>query len=224
MRAILDGQGLTRNLSTLKNLIAYSADWSDWMGFQHPGENGQWPHLDALFADANIDLVGFDNYLPLSDWTTASGGLDVANWNAPAPSIVGPAFDMGSAAVAAGSTSIDCGLIAASPAALVDCGTVTATAWPPASPAFNGLGLTGAPTILSKPYLKANIEGGQYFNWFYDNSNNDGRGATQWIEPTNLAAGRRPAGSGAQSLFSEPADPRQQAAPLVVEQSAFRPL
>ena len=46
------------------------------MGFQHPGENGQWPHLDQLWAHANIDLVCFDNYLPLSDWTTAAGGLD----------------------------------------------------------------------------------------------------------------------------------------------------
>ena len=60
----------TKNLATLKNLVAYSADWSDWMGFQHPGENGQWPHLDALWAAVDIDLVGFDNYLPLSDWTT----------------------------------------------------------------------------------------------------------------------------------------------------------
>ena len=89
VRAIFDGQGLTKNLSTLTNLIAYSADWSDWMGFQHPGENGQWPHLDALWASPDIDLVGFDNYLPLSDWTTGDGGLDATNWQAPAPSGAG---------------------------------------------------------------------------------------------------------------------------------------
>ena len=56
------------------------------MGYQHPGENGQWPHLDQLYAHNNIDLVSFDNYLPLSDWTTGDGGLDAQNWLVPAPS------------------------------------------------------------------------------------------------------------------------------------------
>ena len=41
---------------------------------------------------------------------------------------------------------------------------------------MNGLGLSGAPTIYSEPYLAANIEGGEGFNWFYNDSNNDGRG------------------------------------------------
>ncbi len=86
VRSVFDGAGLTKNLSGLENLVTYSADWSSWMGWQHPGENGQWPHLDQLWAHANIDLVVFDNYLPLSDWTTGGGGLDVVNWSAPAPS------------------------------------------------------------------------------------------------------------------------------------------
>jgi hypothetical protein len=136
VRSIFDGQGLTKNLSTLSNLIAYSADWSDWMGFQHPGANGQWPHLDALWASSDIDFVGFDNYLPLSDWTTGEGGLDALNWLSPAPSV----------------------------------------AWPPSAGAMNGLGLSGAPTIYSPSYLKANIEGGEKFNWYYNDGNNDGRG------------------------------------------------
>ncbi len=80
VRAIFDGQGLAKNAAALTNLVAYSADWSDWMGFQHAGANGQWPHLDALWADANIDVAGLDNYLPLSDWTTGDGGLDAQNW------------------------------------------------------------------------------------------------------------------------------------------------
>jgi len=83
-RGVFDAAGLTKNLAGLTNLIAYSADWSDWMGFQHPGANGQWPHLDSLYASTNIDFVAFDNYLPLSDWTS-QGGLDAANWQAPAP-------------------------------------------------------------------------------------------------------------------------------------------
>ena len=86
VRAIFDGQGLTKSVATLSNLVAYSADWSDWMGFQHPGANGQWPHLDALWSDSNIDVVGLDNYLPLSDWTTGDGGLDARSWLAPRPS------------------------------------------------------------------------------------------------------------------------------------------
>jgi uncharacterized protein (TIGR02217 family) len=136
VRAILDGQGLTKNTATLSNLIAYSADWSVWMGFQHPGESGQWPHLDQLFAQSDIDVVGIDNYLPLSDWTTGGGGLDVVNWNAPAPGGV----------------------------------------WPPGTAAMSGLGLSGPPTIYSLAYLKANIEGGEKFDWYYNDSANDGRG------------------------------------------------
>ena len=85
VRGIFDGAGLARVATNLHNLIAYSADWSDWMGVQHPGANGQWPHLDQLYASPAIDLVSFDNYLPLSDWTTGTGGLDATNWSAPAP-------------------------------------------------------------------------------------------------------------------------------------------
>ena len=85
VRSVFDGAGLTKNLAGLTNLVTYSADWSDWMGFQHPGANGQWPHLDSLYSSTNIDFVSFDNYLPLSDWTTGPGGLDAQNWRAPAP-------------------------------------------------------------------------------------------------------------------------------------------
>ena len=160
VRAIFDGQGLTKNVATLGNLISYAADWSVWMGYQHPGANGQWPHLDQLWAKASIDIVGIDNYMPLSDWTTGGGGLDVANWSTPA----------------------------------------YAGAWPPPAASMNGLGLSGSPTLLSKPYLKANIEGGEKFNWFYNDSNNLGRaldpnGSDQFVslpEGDRLAQSRNP--------------------------------
>jgi hypothetical protein len=77
VRTIFNTAGLTKDAANLHNLIAYSADWSVWMGYQHPGENGQWPHLDQLYASSNIDLVSFDNYLPLSDWTTGNGMIKV---------------------------------------------------------------------------------------------------------------------------------------------------
>jgi hypothetical protein len=137
VRSTFDNLGYTKSLSDLENLIAYSADWSSWMGWQHAGEDGQWPHLDQLYANPNIDYVSFDNYLPLTDWTTAdNGGLDSDEWMNPAPT-----------------------------------GT-----WPPSSSSMSGLGLSSPPTIYSTPYLKAGIEGGQYFNWFYNDSNNLGRG------------------------------------------------
>ena len=49
-------------------------------------------------------------------------------------------------------------------------------AWPPPSTSLNGLGLTEPSTIYSMPYLKGNIEGGQYFDWFYNDGDNRGRG------------------------------------------------
>ncbi|MFN3972803.1 MAG: glycoside hydrolase TIM-barrel-like domain-containing protein [Gemmobacter sp.] len=49
--------------------IGYAADWSEYFG-HHPqdGSGDVFFHLDALWSDANIDFVGIDNYLPLSDW------------------------------------------------------------------------------------------------------------------------------------------------------------
>ena len=87
-RSVFDSAGLTKNLTARKNLIVYSPDWTQWMGAQHsgPGYSGIWPHLDSLYAASNIDLVAFDNYMPLADWTTGDGGLDAQNWRAPAPS------------------------------------------------------------------------------------------------------------------------------------------
>ncbi len=135
VRAVFDQAGLAGDTSGFHNLISYAADWSSWMGYQHQGANGQWPHLDQLWAHNNIDLVCFDNYLPISDWTTGDGGVDAANWPYPTPAD-----------------------------------------WPPTDPMTVGLGLDGPPALESKAYLKANIEGGEKFNWFYSDSVNLGRG------------------------------------------------
>lgn len=49
--------------------ISYGADWSEYFGYQpQDGSNDRLFHLDALWADANIDFIGIDNYMPLSDW------------------------------------------------------------------------------------------------------------------------------------------------------------
>src|SRR5690606_31694784 len=49
--------------------IGYAADWSEYFGHQPGDGSGDvYFHLDPLWSDGNIDFVGIDNYLPLSDW------------------------------------------------------------------------------------------------------------------------------------------------------------
>ena len=48
--------------------VIYAADWTEWFGYQPPGEPGRLAyHLDPLWADPSIDAVGIDCYVPLSD-------------------------------------------------------------------------------------------------------------------------------------------------------------
>lgn len=101
VRSVFDAAGLTKDTVNKKNLIAYAADWSTFCGVKHnrysgPGasEEGIWPHLDQLFADSNIDLVCFDNYAPVADWTTGTTGAtnkDIANWSGAPPTTWPPA-------------------------------------------------------------------------------------------------------------------------------------
>ena len=57
--------------------ISYAADWSEYFGY-HPadGSGDVFFHLDPLWADANIDFVGIDHYMPLSDWRDGDDHLD----------------------------------------------------------------------------------------------------------------------------------------------------
>lgn len=49
--------------------IGYAADWSEYFGYQpQDGSGDRYFHLDPLWADPNIDFIGIDNYMPLSDW------------------------------------------------------------------------------------------------------------------------------------------------------------
>ncbi len=57
--------------------VGYAADWSEYFGHQPADGSGDvFFHLDALWADSNIDFVGIDNYLPLSDWRDGFDHLD----------------------------------------------------------------------------------------------------------------------------------------------------
>jgi hypothetical protein len=54
--------------------ISYAADWSEYSGYSLNGD--LFYPLDALWADDNIDFVGIDNYMPLSDWRDEDGHAD----------------------------------------------------------------------------------------------------------------------------------------------------
>jgi hypothetical protein len=58
--------------------ISYAADWSEYWGYQSP-EGNRYFHLDPLWADSNIDFIGIDNYMPLSDWRDGQAHLDCAS-------------------------------------------------------------------------------------------------------------------------------------------------
>ncbi|MET3791756.1 baseplate multidomain protein megatron [Aquamicrobium terrae] len=64
--------------------IGYAADWSEYFGHQPSDGSGDvFFHLDPLWADANIDFIGIDNYMPLSDWRDGFDHLDAqAGWPA----------------------------------------------------------------------------------------------------------------------------------------------
>jgi len=62
--------------------IGYAADWSEYFGY-HPqdGSGDIYFHLDPLWADPNIDFIGIDNYMRLSDWRDGEDHAD-AGWGA----------------------------------------------------------------------------------------------------------------------------------------------
>ncbi len=62
--------------------IGYAADWTEYFGFQPPEAGGDILYnLDPLWADSNIDFIGIDNYMPLSDWREGDDHLDAQAWD-----------------------------------------------------------------------------------------------------------------------------------------------
>ena len=57
--------------------ISYAADWSEYFGYH--GDGNVYFHLDPLWSDRNIDFIGIDNYMPISDWRSHPGHAD-AGW------------------------------------------------------------------------------------------------------------------------------------------------
>jgi hypothetical protein len=61
--------------------ISYAADWTEYFGYQpQDGSGDRYFHLDSLWADPNIDFIGIDNYMPLSDWREGRDHAD-ALWD-----------------------------------------------------------------------------------------------------------------------------------------------
>jgi hypothetical protein len=61
--------------------LSYAADWSEYFGHQpQDGSKDVWFHLDPLWADSNVNFVGIDNYMPLSDWRDGTAHLDALAW------------------------------------------------------------------------------------------------------------------------------------------------
>ncbi|WP_099912444.1 baseplate multidomain protein megatron [Puniceibacterium antarcticum] len=57
--------------------LGYAADWSEYFGY-HPqdGSGDVVFHLDPLWSDDQIDFIGIDNYMPLSDWRDGGSHAD----------------------------------------------------------------------------------------------------------------------------------------------------
>ena len=56
--------------------ISYAADGSEYHGYQPKGSPDKFFHLDPLWADPNIDFIGVDHNMPLSDWREDKDHLD----------------------------------------------------------------------------------------------------------------------------------------------------
>ena len=62
--------------------ISYAADWSEYFGYQpQDGTGDRLFHLDPLWADPEIDFIGIDNYMPLSDWREGVEHVDAQEWD-----------------------------------------------------------------------------------------------------------------------------------------------
>ncbi|MFN6924385.1 MAG: glycoside hydrolase/phage tail family protein [Tabrizicola sp.] len=76
VQAMIDLASDVRAILGPDTKLSYAADWSEYFGYQADGN--RYFHLDPLWADENIDFVGIDNYMPLSDWRDGEVHADAA--------------------------------------------------------------------------------------------------------------------------------------------------
>ena len=57
--------------------VGYAADWTEYHSHRPvDGSNDVIFNMDPLWSDPNIDFIGIDNYLPISDWRNGSPNID----------------------------------------------------------------------------------------------------------------------------------------------------
>ena len=80
--ALVDLASDVRGIVGASTRISYGADWSEYFG-HHPndGSGDVYFHLDPLWSSANVDFVGIDNYVPLSDWRDGRDHIDGPLWD-----------------------------------------------------------------------------------------------------------------------------------------------
>ncbi len=79
MQAYRDLLADVRSILGSGTKIGYAADWSEYFGHQPGDGSGDvFFHLDPLWADPEIDFIGIDNYMPLSDWRDGFEHADAA--------------------------------------------------------------------------------------------------------------------------------------------------
>lgn len=60
-------------------ILTYGADWSEYSNHAPADGSGDLTfHLDPLWASPNIDVVGIDQYQPITDWRYTAGHIDTA--------------------------------------------------------------------------------------------------------------------------------------------------
>ncbi len=60
--------------------LTYAADWSEYAGYD-AGEGNRYFHLDPLWSDPELNVIGIDNYMPAADWRDDEDHLDAqAGW------------------------------------------------------------------------------------------------------------------------------------------------
>lgn len=57
--------------------LTYAADWTEYFGHS-PGGGERRFHLDPLWSHPDCDVIGIDNYMPLSDWRDGAAHRDAA--------------------------------------------------------------------------------------------------------------------------------------------------
>ena len=79
VQALRDLATAVRSILGAGPKIGYAGDWSEYFG-HHPadGSGDVFFHLDPLWSDDNIDFIGIDNYMPLSDWRDGFDHADAA--------------------------------------------------------------------------------------------------------------------------------------------------